>query len=60
MFLMIPYKNIWIIKYQEKMNLRERMQHQNKNNSEILNNSNFDFNRANHEDQMYEKSRREC
>lgn len=42
------------------MNLRERMQHQNRNNSEILNNSNFDFNKGNHEDQIYEKSRREC
>ena len=42
------------------MNLHERMQHQNRNNSEILNNSNFDFARVNKEDQMYERSRREC
>lgn len=42
------------------MNLKERMQHQNKNNSSILNNSNFDFAKGNREDQIYEKSRREC
>ena len=43
-----------------KMNLKERMQHQNRNNSSILNNSNFDFAKGNREDQVYEKSRREC
>lgn len=36
------------------------MQHQNKNNSSILNNSNFDFGRPNKEDQVYQKSRQEC
>lgn len=42
------------------MNLKERMQQQNKNNSSILNNSNFDFAHGNREDQIYERSRREC
>ena len=42
------------------MNLKERMQHQNKNNSSILNNSNFDFAKLNKEDQIYQKSRHEC
>ena len=42
------------------MNLKQRMEHQNKNNSSIMNNSNFDFAQVSKEDQIYEKSRREC
>ena len=40
------------------INLKDRMQRQNEGNSEILNNSGFDFNKGNREDQIYEKSRR--
>ena len=42
------------------MNLKERLQQNNHNNSSIVNNSRFDFGRPNEEDRMYEKSRREC
>ena len=42
------------------MNLKERMEHQNRNNSSMLNSSAFDFSKLNKEDQVYEKSRREC
>jgi hypothetical protein len=42
------------------MNLKQRMEHQNKNNSSIINNSNFDFAQVSKEDQVYERSRREC
>lgn len=42
------------------MNLKERLQQNNLNNSSIVNNSRFDFGRPNEEDRMYEKSRREC
>ena len=42
------------------MNLKQRMEHQNRNNSSIINNSNFDFAQASKEDQIYERSRREC
>lgn len=43
-----------------KMNLKQRMQQNNKNNSSIINNSNYDFAQLNKEDQIYERSRREC
>jgi hypothetical protein len=43
-----------------EMNLKQRMEHQNRNNSSIINNSNFDFAQVSKEDQIYEKSRREC
>lgn len=42
------------------MNLRERMEHQNRNNSSIMNASGFEFSKANKEDQIYERSRRDC
>ena len=49
-----------IIVASESMNLKERMEHQNRNNSSMLNSSAFDFSKLNKEDQVYEKSRREC
>ena len=42
------------------MDLKERMKRQNGNNSSILNSSVFDFSKLKKEDQVYEKSRREC
>lgn len=42
------------------MNLKQRMQRQNQSNSSIHNNSNFDFAKGNRQDQIYERSRRQC